>query len=118
MNLSQRVNDLQTYIKTGRIIEAMNEFYAQDCAMQENANAACVGLAANIEREKQFLAQVKEWKGYTVKSLAVNGETAFVESAIDFVNQQGQPVHMEQVSVQRWKGGKIAHERFYYNAGK
>ena len=118
MNLSQRVNDLQSYIKTGRIIEAMNEFYAHDCAMQENANPACVGLATNIEREKQFLSQVKEWKGYAVKGLAVSGDTAFVESTIDFVNQQGQPVHMEQVSVQRWKDGKIAHERFYYNAGK
>jgi hypothetical protein len=118
MNLTQRVNDLQKFIQNGRILEAMTEFYAPDCAMQENGNPACVGLATNIDREKQFLAQVKEWKGYTVKSLAVSQDTAFVESAMDFVNQQGQPVHMEQVSVQRWKDGKIAHERFYYNAGK
>jgi SnoaL-like domain len=117
VNLAQRVSDLQSYIKSGRILDAMNEFYAHDCRMQENASAPCIGLAANLEREKQFLAQVKEWKGYTVKALATAGDVAFVEAAADFINQQDQPVHMEQVSVQRWKDGKIVHERFYYNAG-
>jgi ketosteroid isomerase-like protein len=119
MSTINRVNDMQTYIKTGRILDAMTEFYAPDCAMQENSNAATSGLAANIQREKEFLAQVKEWKGYDVKSIAVSpdGSTASVESTIDFINQQGQPVHYEQVSIQRWKNGKITHERFYYDTG-
>jgi len=116
MNLTQRINDLQDFIRQGKIIEAMTEFYAPDTAMQENSNPPTVGLAANIDREKQFLSQVKEWKGYTVKSVATSGDTAFVETAIDFINTAGKPVHMEQVSVQRWTGGKIAHERFYYDA--
>lgn len=30
----------------------------------------------------------------------------------------GVPVHVEQVSVAKWKNGKIAHERFYYDTGK
>ena len=71
----------------------------------------------NLAREKQFLAQVKEWKGYTVKSLGVGDGVTMVESAMDFINQQNQPVHMEQVAVQQWKDGKIVHERFYYDSG-
>ena len=118
MNVEQRAADLQKYIQSGKVLEAMDEFYAQDCKMQENAGAPCVGLAANIEREKQFLAQVKEWKGYQVKALATSGDVSLVESAMDFINTKGEPVHMEQVSVQRWKDGKVVHERFYYNAGK
>lgn len=116
MNTLDRITALQEYIKTGRILEAMTEFYSPEVAMQENANPPTAGLAANIEREKQFLAQVKVWKGYTVKSLAAAGDTAFVESVIEFTNQQDQPVRLEQVSVTRWKNGKIAHERFYYDA--
>jgi hypothetical protein len=34
--------------------------------MQENANPPAVGQAANVEREKQFMSGVKEWKGFTV----------------------------------------------------
>lgn len=117
-SVQERLQHMQDYIKSGRILEAMREFYAEDCSMQENAGPPCVGLQTNIEREKQFLAQVKEWKGYTVKALSARGDVGFVESAIDFVNQQGKAVHMEQVSVTRWRGGKIAHERFYYDSGK
>ena len=112
-----RAQALQSYIQQGRILDAMTEFYSADCAMQENAGAPCIGLAANIEREKKFLSMVKEWKGYTVKALAAAGDVAMIESAMDFINTEGKPVHMEQVSVQRWRNGKVVHERFYYNAG-
>ena len=108
---------LQEHIKSGKIIEAMNAFYAPDIAMQENGNPPTVGLEKNIEREKQFLAQVKEWKGYTIKSLAADGDRVLVENVIEFINQENKPVRMEQVSVQTWKNGKVAHERFYYDSG-
>ncbi|HEX8913003.1 MAG TPA: nuclear transport factor 2 family protein [Humisphaera sp.] len=111
-----RVNALVEYIKTGRILDAMTEFYAPDAQMQENANPPTVGLAANIEREKQFLSYVKVWKGFAVKALAVEADVSFMESTIDFTAVDGAEVHMEQVSVARWKDGKIVHERFYYDA--
>ena len=117
-NVRERVNGLVEYIQTGRILEAMTEFYAPDVQMQENANPPAVGLAANIEREKQFLANVKEWKGFAVKALAAEGDVSLMESTIDFVAQNGADVHIEQVSVARWKDGKIVHERFYYDASK
>lgn len=116
MNVQQLATELQEYIKTGRILEAMERFYDPGVRMQENGNAPTVGLAANVEREKQFLGQVKQWKGYTVRSLAASGDTALVESVIEFVNTSGQDVRIEQVSVTRWAGGRIVHERFYYDS--
>jgi len=117
-NLQQRLQDLFGYVRQGKIIEAMNEFYDQDTAMQENANPPTKGLAANIEREKQFLNNVKEWKGFNVTSSAVGDNVTFYECTLDFIATNGQPVHMEQVSVARWRNGKIVHERFYYDTGR
>lgn len=111
------VRELNQLIASGKIIEAMERFYDKNASMQENSGAPTVGLERNIEREKQFLAQVAQWIGYEVKAVAAGPETAFIESTIDFVNTNGQRVHMEQVSVQRWKNGKIVHERFYYDTG-
>lgn len=116
-NLQQRLNDLFGYIKQGKIIEAMTEFYDKNAAMQENANPPTVGQAANIEREKQFLSGVKEWKGFNVTASAVGDNVTFYECSLDFVATSGQAVHLEQVVVTRWKGGKIVHERFYYDSG-
>ncbi|HSE60411.1 MAG TPA: ester cyclase [Nitrospiraceae bacterium] len=117
-NLQQRLQGLLDHIRNGKIIEAMNEFYDRDTVMQDNANPPTKGLAANIEREKQFLNGVKEWKGFTVKASAAGDNVTFYECMMDFIATNGQPVHMEQVSVAKWNNGKIVQERFYYDTGK
>jgi hypothetical protein len=85
--------------------------------MQENANTPTVGQAANTEREKQFMSGVKEWKGFNVTALGVGDNVTLYECNMDFIAANGQPVHMEQVVVAKWKNGKIVHERFYYDTG-
>ena len=117
-NLQQRLNDLFSYIRQGKIIEAMNEFYDKDTVMQDNANPPTKGLAANVEREKQFLSGVKEWKGFNVTASGVGDNVTFYECSLDFIATNGQSVHMEQVAVSRWNNGKIVNERFYYDTGK
>lgn len=116
-NLQERLSDLFGYIRQGKIIEAMNEFYDKDTVMQDNANPPTQGLVANIEREKQFLSGVKEWKGFNVSASGVGDNVTFYECSLDFIANSGQFVHMEQVSVAKWKNGKIVHERFYYDTG-
>lgn len=115
--LHQRLQGLLDHIRSGKVIEAMNEFYDPETVMQDNANPPTKGLAANIEREKQFLSGVKEWKGFDVKVSAAGDHVTFYECTMDFIATNGQPVHMEQVSVAKWKNGKIVHERFYYDTG-
>jgi len=117
-NLQQRLNDLFDYIRQGKIIDAMSEFYDKDTVMQDNANPPTKGLAANIEREKQFLSGVKEWKGFNVTASGVGDNVTFYESTMDFIATDGQPVHLDQVAVSKWQNGTIAHERFYYDTGK
>ena len=116
-NLQQRLQGLHDHIRNGKIIEAMNEFYDKDAVMQDNANPPMKGLAANIEREKQFMNGVKEWKGFNVTASAAGDNVTFYECTMDFIATNGQPVHMEQVSVAKWRNGKIVHERFYYDTG-
>ena len=117
VNLQQRLQDLLSYIRQGKLIDAMNEFYDKDTAMQDNANPPTKGLAVNIEREKQFLSGVKEWKGFNVTATGVGDNVTFYECSMDFIATSGQPVHMEQVVVAKWTNGKIVHERFYYDTG-
>ena len=116
VNLQERLQDLFRHIREGRILDAMQEFYADDVAMQENANPPTLGLTANIEREKQFMSGVKEWKGFEVKGYGVGDGITFYEAAFDWIATNGQPVHLEQVTVARWRDGKIVQERFYYDA--
>jgi len=116
INLQDRLEDLFSYIREGRILDAINEFYAEDAAMQENNLAPTVGREANYEREKQFLSMVKEWKGFEVTAKGVGEDVTFYETVMDWVTTDDTPVHVEQVVVAKWQNGKITHERYYHNS--
>jgi hypothetical protein len=121
MSIRNHAEDIVEHIRQGKVLEAFERYYADDCVMQENRNAPVVGKDANREREKQFLASVKEWKSFDVHALGADSETedgtTFMEVSFDFLNTDDQPVHYEQVAVQAWKDGKIVKERFYYDTG-
>ena len=115
-NLHDRLEDLLSYIREGRILDAINEFYAKDAAMQENSLPPTVGREANYEREKQFLSMVKEWKGFDVLAKGVGENVTFYETVMDWVTTDDTPVHVEQVVVAKWQDGKITHERYYHQS--
>ena len=115
ITLQNSLEDLLSYIREGRILDAINEFYAENVLMQENALPPTVGREANLEREKQFLNMVKEWKGFAVTAKGYGDNVTFYETVMDWVTIDGTPVHVEQVVVTKWRNGKIIHERFYHN---
>ncbi|GJL60756.1 MAG: hypothetical protein NPIRA03_36130 [Nitrospirales bacterium] len=115
INLQDRLEELFAYIREGRILNAINEFYAEDAAMQENDQPPTVGRKANLEREEQFLSTVKEWKRFDVTAKGVGDDVTFYETVMDWVASDGTPVHVEQVVVDKWQDGRIIHERYYHN---
>ena len=112
ISLEDRLEDLFSYIRQGRILDAINEFYAEDTVMQENSNPPTVGRETNLEREQQFLDTVKEWKRFDVTAKGIGENVTFYETVMDWVAADGTPVHVEQVVVAKWRDGKIIHERY------
>lgn len=110
-----RINELLDYVGRGRIMDAMKEFYADDVVMEEPAYGKTVGLAANLEREEKFVASVKEFKNFQANKVAAGDNVSLYENVMDWVDVNGNDVHVEQVSAAEWKDGKIVNERFYYN---
>ncbi|MGI9628521.1 MAG: nuclear transport factor 2 family protein [Longimicrobiales bacterium] len=109
-----RIHELLDYIRSGRIIDAMNEFYSDDVVMEEPMYGETVGLAANLEREQHFVDSVKEFKGFQADKVATGPNLSVYENVMDWVDVEGNEIHAEQVSVATWRDGKIIHERFYY----
>ncbi len=113
--LMERLRDLCQYIREGKIIEAMHEFYDENVEMQENLEPPCVGLEANIKREEEWLTSVKEFKEYEVQALGVGGNTTFQECTFNYITVDGKEVFTAQVARAIWKDNKIIHERFYWH---
>ena len=110
-----RIDELLNYLRAGRILDALTEFYADNVTMEEPAQST-QGLQANIEREKKWMSSVKEMRNFQVPRHVSGPNTAMYECIMDWTDAQGNDHHMEEVAVQTWKQGKIIHERFYYYA--
>ena len=112
-----RINELLEYIRNGKIMEAMQEFYADNVVMEEPMYGKTIGLKANLEREQKFVDSVAEFKGFEAPKVTTGENSSAYENVMDWKSTDGKDMHVEQVAVQEWRDGKIVHERFYYNMG-
>ena len=111
----ERVQQLIARAERWQILDAMTEFYADDVIMQENLNAPTVGLAANIERERAFVASIAKVNEMRAQAVVVDGDRAVINWHQDLVTTNGQRLYFDQLSFQLWKDGKIVSERFVYD---
>ena len=113
-DLLKTVSDLNNLIQNGKALEAFEEYYDDAVVMQENETAPRIGKALNREYEKAFLNGVTEWKKALIKNVSVGDEVSMVEWEMEMTHSQWGKMSRSQVSVQKWKNGKIISEKFYY----
>lgn len=110
-----RVQQLIARAERWQILDAMKEFYDESVVMQENLNPPTVGLAANIERERAFVASIAKVNEMRAQAVVVDGDRAVINWRQDLVTTNGQRLYFDQLSFQLWKDGKIVSERFVYD---
>ena len=117
-SIRDRVEDLNQMILNGQILDAFDKYYAQDVVMADNFSGNREGFKACREFEESFVANLKEFRGAEVQHIEVDEESglAFVKWHFDYVHEEWGHMDYVQVAVQRWKDGKIVHERFLYDS--
>jgi ketosteroid isomerase-like protein len=115
MPVKERVLELVRYVEQGKILEAIEEFYAEDVVMQDNANTPTVGKPANHEREAQFVAFIREVHENRAAVVLVDGEHAVIHWYFEFTGADGKRTRLDQLAFQTWLGDQIVHERFFYD---
>lgn len=119
--LLEKTQQIMDMLKEGQFVEGMEQFYASDVVNEEPTGAIIQGLDALVAHEKDVLANVAAYHGIEVKSVGVgaddgdgNGVT-FAEYKLTVDMKDGSKFNPDQVQVTRWKDGKAAHIKFYYN---
>ena len=106
--------ELNELIRTGRALDGLERFYADDVVMQENLAAPTVGKAANRERERRFYGSVGRVNELRLHAAGASGDVTFSEWTFDLTLKDGSSVRLDEVAVRRWRDGQVVHERFYY----
>jgi ketosteroid isomerase-like protein len=116
MTLSESLRELVSLCETGKTLEAIERFYADDVVVFENHERARAGREACLAYERAALAQLKEPAKLRAKACAADAQSgvAFIEWVIRFLGEDDRPMRLDEVAVQRWAGGRIVEERFYY----
>jgi hypothetical protein len=111
-----RISEMYGLMGQGKMMDAFEQYYDDDVVMQENSEEPRRGKEVNRKYELAFLDNVEEMHGGGVGAITSNEAEGItmVESWMDVTIKGAPRTKMEEVAVQKWKGGKIIHERFYY----
>lgn len=108
------LQDLNSLVLSGKMLEAFEKYYHDDVAMQENDLLPTVSKEANRLREIEFLNNITEFRGAAVKGVGIGDDISFVIWNYDYTHKDWGVRNYSQVSVQEWKDGKIIKEKFVY----
>ncbi len=114
-DLRTNVDALNQMILEGKILEAFEKFYADDVVMQDNDYPAREGKDVNRQFEEAFVNGLTEFRGAKIINTIISDDMAVVEWWFDYTHKDYGTRNYIQLSVQRWKNGKIVEEKFYYN---
>lgn len=114
MSIKQQVQHLVELVEQGRMLDAIETYYGENVAMQENLDPPTVGLAANLQREREFFGSLLSVQ-FRAASVIVEGDRAAINWVFDYTTADGQRYRMDQIAVQTWRDGKIIHERYIYD---
>ena len=114
--IRDRVRELVRACESGQTLEALERFYAEEVVVFENYERARAGRQACIEHERAALAEQRGAPKLVARAFAADEASgvSFVEWVIRFEGEDGRPMRLEEVAVQRWANGQIVEERFYY----
>ena len=116
MSYLEKEQELQSMVGSGQMMEAFEKFYSDNVVMEEPMSGRTEGKDANRKREEQWLEMVQEVHGGGVNGITSNENEGITmtESWMEATYKDGNRAKMEEVSVKKWEGDQIVHERFYY----
>jgi len=109
------LDDFIATVVSGQHDVAVEKFYAEDAALQENLGEIRHGRENHAARERGFLKLFKEIRTTCVEPVFVNGDYVVIHWIFEFVREDGAVMRMEELAHQRWDENKMAEERFYYD---
>jgi hypothetical protein len=113
--LTKLSDELNSLILEGRILEGFDKFYAPDVKMQDNDLPVRNGFKESRQFEEGFVGNLTEFRGVQLLNRIVSEGIVVGEWHFDFTHKEWGVRNYKQISVQRWKDGKIVEEKFYYN---
>jgi hypothetical protein len=99
MTLQEKLNDLNSMILKGEILESMDKYYHADCVVIEKNDVVAKGFEQAKERESAIFEGVEAWLESEIKSIAVGENVTMTEWHFEYKHKDLGHKKFDQVAV-------------------
>lgn len=114
MPTRERLEGFVAAVVAGRFVEALRDFYHDDAVTRENAGPERRGLATLVAIEERTL-RAFSMRAFEPDAVLLDGDRVAIGWTFEMTNAKDPTWRMEEVALQRWRGDRIAEERFFYD---
>ncbi len=114
-NTENNVAELVNLVSQYKVVEALVQFYKEDFHAYENNDGPRIGLDKTINRMETEKNELDTLYYLDAKEWMVKGEKSMIHWVCEFKDLTGKYWMVEEVSIAKWKDGKIYEEKYIYN---
>lgn len=111
----ERVEAFIDAVVGGSHVDAIANFYHEDATMQENGLPPRRGRETLMAHEAGVLNRIRHMHTHPVSTFLVDGDHVVINWTFDMTDAKGVVRRLEELALQRWRGDRIAEERFFYD---
>jgi ketosteroid isomerase-like protein len=111
-----RVEAFIATVVSGDHVRAIEDFYWEDASMQENLHPPRRGRELLVAQEAKTLARVERMHTHPDPTFLIDGDFVVINWRFDVTEPGGQTWHLDELAFQRWRGERVAEERFFYDS--
>ncbi|MGM8363808.1 nuclear transport factor 2 family protein [Flavobacterium sp. ARAG 55.4] len=115
-NFKDTVEEFNSLVQQYKFIEAVDKFYDQNIISTDNGNEPTRGIEDFRKAVENFITNSKVEK-IELLSTIIEENLSVAHWHYIFTNKTFGRLDYKQISVQRWKDGKIIQENHFYNLG-
>jgi len=112
----QRVERFIDAVVHGDHVEAIRDFYHEDATMQENLGEPRRGRDTLMAHEAKAMSRLAKMETKPVTTFLVDGDNVAICWTFIMTDTSGVSRKLEELSLQRWQGDRIASEQFFYDS--
>ena len=111
----ERVEAFIAAVVAGDHVRAIADYYHEDASMQENLQAPRLGREVLMAYEAKVLQRMSMYT-HSDPLFLVDGDNVVINWTFDATGKDGTTRRLNELALQRWRGDRIAQERFVYDS--
>lgn len=112
-NLAQLESAVNGLTKEGKILDSIEQFYADDCKFIETDGSGRQSKAEQAEFLAGFFSSLTSFDGATLHGEAVGDNFSASEWTFNMTAGDGSKIEWNEMLVRTWADGKVTSEKYY-----